>query len=466
MNRRTFLSTALAAAARAQATPPPNFLFIMADDLGYGDLGCFGQKKIATPNIDRMATEGMRFTDAYAGCTVCAPSRSVLMTGKHTGHTSVRANTGGVPLLPEDVTIAEVLRTVGYNNGCFGKWGLGDVGTTGVPTKQGFDAFFGYLHQVHAHFQYPGYLIDDEELQPAPGGAGAQYANDVIAGLANGFLRQSGRKKTPFFCYVPFTLPHLELLVPGDSMVPYEGKFPEDTPYVDPKNHYGKQAKPRTAYAAMVSRLDGYVGQLLETLATQKLAENTIVFFCSDNGSATALWNDGGFFNSTGGLRGHKQNLYEGGIRTPMIVRWPGKIKAGAVSAQPWMFQDVLPTLAELAGAKAPADIDGVSVVPTLLGKGKQVQAEYLYWELPKFTSMKGDPLDEIPMQAVRMGKWKAVRPHANGTLELYDLSKDPGEKMNVAGQNPAVMMKIEGICKTARVLPRRQSQPDNWQWH
>jgi len=466
MNRRTFLSLALAASARGQAVAPPNILFIMADDLGYGDLGCFGQKHIKTPHIDKLAAAGMRFTEAYAGCTVCAPSRSVLMTGKHTGHTSVRSNTGGIPLLPEDITIAEVLRTVGYKSGCFGKWGLGDVGTAGVPTKQGFDAFYGYLHQVHAHFQYPGYLIDDEELQPAPGGAGAQYANDAIAGLANGFIRQYARKKTPFFCYVPFTLPHLELLVPGDSMVPYDGKIPEGEPFVDAKRHYANQAKPRTAYAGMVSRLDGYVGQLMATLESEKQMENTIVFFCSDNGSATALWNDGGFFNSTGGLRGHKQNFYEGGIRTPMIVRWPGKVKAGVVSAQPWMFQDVLPTLAELAGAKAPADIDGVSVVPTLLGKGKQVQPEYLYWELPKFSAMKGDPLEEVPMQAVRMGKWKAVRPQANGTLELYDLSKDPLEKTNVAAQNPAVMTKIEGICKTARVVPRRQLQPDNWQWH
>jgi len=302
-------------------------------------------------------------------------------------------------------------------------------------------------------------------LQLAPGGEGRHHAKDVIAGLANGFIREYAGKNTPFFCHVPFTLPHLELLVPGDSMVPYDGKIPEGEPLVDPNRHYANQAKPRTDYAAMVSRLDGYVGQLVATLESEKQVEDTIVFFCSANGSATALWNDGGFLNSTGGLRGHEQDFYEGGLRTPMIVRWPGKVKVGAVSAQPWMFQDVLPTLAELSGVKTPPEVDGVSVVPTLLGRGKQGQPEYLYWDLPKFSAMKGDSLDEVPMQAVRMGTWKAVRPQANGPLELYDLSKDPTEKANVAAQNPAVTTKMEGIRKTARVVPRRQSQPDNWQW-
>lgn len=469
MNRRTFLSSALGvAAAHAQAPTPPNIVFILADDLGYGDLSCFGQKRFSTPNIDKLAAKGMRFTDAYAGCTVCAPSRSVLMTGKHTGHTSVRANTGGVPLLAEDVTIAEVLRTAGYKTGCFGKWGLGDVGTEGVPTKQGFDTFHGVLHQVHAHFHYPGTIYDEEEATPQPMAYGrtyATYASQSFASMAKGFISQQAKKKSPFFCYVPFTIPHLELLAPREALERFQGKFPEDAPYVDPRNHYANQPFPRAAYAAMVTTLDQYVGEIVETLEREKVIDNTIIFFCSDNGSATPLWNDGGFFNSSGPLRGHKTTFYEGGIRTPMIVSWPGKIKAGVVSNHPWSFQDVLPTLAELAAATPPKGIDGVSVVPTLLGKGKQLQHEYLYWELPRYSAVSGNFPEEVPPQAIRMGKWKGVRPVANGPLELYDLSVDLGERTNVAPQNPTVIAKLEALLKSARVPPRKQVQPDNWQW-
>jgi arylsulfatase A len=467
MNRRTFLSAACAAAAQAQPVPPPNILFIMADDLGYGDLGCYGQKHIPTPHLDQLAAGGLRFTDAYAGCTVCAPSRSVLMTGKHMGHTSIRANTGGIPLLPEDVTVAEVLRTAGYKTGCFGKWGLGDHETVGVPTKQGFDVFYGVLHQVHAHYHYPGYVFSGESMEEAPRGPGrtfTQYTNDAVVSMAEGFIRQHAREKNPFFCYLPLTIPHLELLAPREKMEQFEGKISEDGPYVDPRNHYANQPKPRTAYAAMISRMDDYIGRLVELLDKEKVAANTIVFFCSDNGSATPIWNDGGYFNSSGPLRGHKTTFYEGGIRTPMIVSWKGRIKPG-VSAFPWMFQDVLPTLAELARATPPKDIDGLSIVPTLLGAGKQAQHEYLYWELPRHYPISGTFAEETPRQAVRQGKWKAVRPEANGPLELYDLSNDLGERKNVAAQNPAVVAKMEAICKAARVTPRKQTQPDNWQW-
>ncbi|MBI2688742.1 MAG: arylsulfatase [Acidobacteria bacterium] len=440
----------------------------MADDLGYGDLGCYGQKLIKTPNIDQLAAEGMRFTDCYAGCTVCAPSRSVLMTGKHTGHTSVRANTGGVPLLAEDVTVAEVLKEAGYLTGGFGKWGLGDINSDGVPWKQGFDTFFGFLHQIHAHYQYPGFLYYNGEVQPYRdnnGGYKEIYANDQMARQAAAFPLEGKMKKKPFFLYVPLTLPHLELLVPSDSMQPYDKTIIEDGAFHDPRNHYAHQNKPRTAYAGMVSRVDRYVGDIMAALKELSLEENTIVFFCSDNGTAAPLWNDKGYFNSAGPFRGHKTNMYEGGIRTPMIVRWKGRIKPGSVSGFPWYFADVMPTLAELAGAKAPADIDGISIVPTLLGKGTQKKHEYLYWELPKYDKASGTFADDVPMQAVRMGNWKGVRPKAGGALELYDLSKDIGEKTDLAAKFPTVAKKLEEICQRARTKPRVQKDIPNPHW-
>ncbi len=469
-SRRQFLRLAAAAAPalRAQSAPPPNIVFIMADDLGYGDLGCYGQKIIKTPNLDRLAAEGMRFTDAYAGCTVCAPSRSVLMTGRHMGHTSIRANTGGVSLLDEDVTVAEVLSKAGYMCGAFGKWGLGDVGSPGVPWKQGFRDFAGYLHQIHAHYQYPGFLYFNEEVNPYRenyGGYKDRYANDEIVKIAAGFLREAALKKKPVFLYVPLTLPHLELLVPADSMQPYDKIIVEDGIYRDPRNHYAPQSKPRTAYAGMVSRVDRYVGQLIDTMKQAGLDDNTIYFFCSDNGTATPIWNDKGYFNSAGPFRGHKTNFYEGGIRTPMIVRWKGRIKPGSVSNLPWYFADVMPTLAELAGAAAPPDIDGISILPTLLGKGTQKKHEYLYWELPRYDKATGTFPDEVPMQAVRMGNWKAVRPKPGAPLELYDLSKDIAEKNDVAARFPNIVKKMEAICRSARQAPRPQKDIENQHW-
>ena len=464
-SRRRFLQLlAGSAALPAQGAPPPNIVFIMADDLGYGDLGCYGQKIIQTPNIDRLAAEGIRFTDAYAGCTVCAPSRSVLMTGKHMGHTSVRANTGGVPLLAEDVTVAEVLKQAGYMTGAFGKWGIGDIGSDGVPWKQGFDTFYGYLHQIHAHNQYPGFLFSNDDVRPFPqnlGGYKEMYGNDLITSMATGFLREAGSKKMPFFLYLALTLPHLELLVPTDSMQPYDKTVVEDGPYRDLRNHYSTQGKPRTSYAGMVSRVDRYVGTLMETAKELGLEDNTIFFFCSDNGTATPIWNDKGYFNSAGPFRGHKTTMYEGGIRTPMIARWKGRVKPG-VSNLPWYFADVLPTLAELAGTVAPTGLDGISIVPALLGKGVQKKHEYLYWELPKYNKATGTFADETPMQAVRMGNWKGVRPKAGGALELYDLAKDIGEKTDVAAKFPAVVKKLEAICKKARHAPRPQKDIPN----
>ena len=461
--RRQFLEKAggamLAAGSlrAAVAKRPPNIVYIMADDLGWGDLGCYGQKKIRTPNIDRLATEGTRFTDAYSGCTVCAPSRSVLMTGYHMGHTSVRSNPGGVPLLAQDLTVAQVLRKAGYTCGGFGKWGLGDVGTDGVPSKHGFDEFFGYLHQVHAHFYYPPLLYHNQSEYPLEGndnGRRTTYSHDVIAEKALEFIRRNAGR--PFFCYVPFTIPHWELLVPEDSLAEYRGKFPEDMPF--PGGHYAAQDQPHAAYAAMITRMDRDVGRILALLKELKLEENTVVFFTSDNGPATPLRKDD-YFTSAGPFRGHKQNFYEGGIRVPMLVRWPGKARAGAVSDFPWAFCDFLPTAAELAGVPAPGGIDGFSVVPALLGR-KQTPHEFLYWELPRYIAKEKAFAKETPMQAVRMGEWKAVRPKPNGPLELYNLKRDIAETRDVAAENPQVLKKVEEYLGTARVEPRPQQQP------
>jgi len=440
----------------------PNIIFMMADDLGYGHLGCYGQEKIRTPNIDHLATEGVRFTQCYAGSTVCAPSRSVLMTGLHCGHTSVRGNSGGIPLLPEDITIAEVLKRGGYTTGIFGKWGLGDAGTDGVPNKQGFDEFFGYLHQVHCHFYYPYFLWENDHKYLLPGNMGGkqeQYSHDVIVEKAMEFIRS--KKNDRFFLYLPFTIPHTELLVPEDSFAEYKGKFPEPKPYVDPRGHYADQPYPRTTFAAMVSRMDRDVGRIMRLLKELGIDERTIVFFTSDNGGQTRGGPDLEFFKGNGALRAGKGYLYEGGIRVPMIVRWPGKVKAGTVSDFVWAFWDVMPTLAELAGVRINHRIDGLSVVPTLIGEEraghKQRKHKFLYWEQPRGKEL---------MQAVRMGDWKAVRASMTAPLELYNLAEDIGEKHNVAAEHPDIVAAIENYLKTARTEPRKyEPEPPTWSY-
>jgi arylsulfatase A-like enzyme len=462
MNRREFLAgTALAVSPAARAAArPPNIIWIMADDLGIGNVGCYGQREIRTPNIDQLAREGMRFTEAYAGCTVCAPSRSVLMTGLHMGHTPIRSNPGGTPLLASEHTVAEMLQKAGYVCGGFGKWGLGEVGTDGVPSKHGFDEFFGYLHQVHAHHYYPEYLIDNEKKFPLPGnedGKRTTYSHDVIAGRALDFIRK--HRSRPFFCYVPLTIPHLELLVPEDSLAEYRGKVPEDKPYVTPRKHYADQPHPRAAYAGMVTRMDRDIGRMMALLKELKLDRDTLVFFTSDNGDAERLRGDD-YFHGAGPYRGHKQNLYEGGIRAPMIARWTGRIKPGATSSLVWYFGDFYPTAAELAGQPAPKGLDGISIVPELLGRPGQKRHEFLYWELPAYQAATATFRKGLPMQAVRMGDWKAVRPKPDAPLELYNLKTDVGESKNVAAENPAVMARIEKYLATARVEPREQKEP------
>ena len=405
--------------------PKPNIIFIMADDLGYGDLGCYGQKVIQTASIDKLASEGMRFTQCYAGSTVCAPSRSVLMTGLHTGHTTVRGNSGKggrIPLRDDDLTVAEVLKQAGYATGITGKWGLGEPGTTGIPNNQGFDEWLGYLNQRNAHSYYPPFLWRNRNKQILEGNKGGkrqQYSHDLFTEFALDFIRR--HKAGCFFLYLPYTIPHAKYEIP--STEPYA-----DKPW----------KKDEKVQAAMVTRMDRDVGKIMALLKDLKIDQRTIVFFCSDNGAARR-WE--GRFDSSGPLRGHKRDMYEGGIRTPMIARWPGKVPANKTSDAVWYFADFLPTAAELAGAAAPAKIDGISIAPTLLGKKQELDGRFLYWEF----------FEGGFKQAVRWGNWKAVRRGLTGRLELYDLAGDEGEKNNVAAPNSEVVAKIEAYLKTAR---------------
>jgi len=436
----------LATAAAAK----PNIILIQADDLGYGDLSCYGQQKFLTPHLDRMAGEGARFTQYYSGSTVCAPSRAALMLGLHTGHNYIRGN-GEIPLRPEDVTVAEVLKDAGYRTAVIGKWGLGTAATAGRPDRQGFDEAFGFLDHTHAHRQYTGHLWKNGEVFRVD--PEQDYVNDLFARAALDFIR-SGRDR-PFFLYLAFPVPHAELRAPEAAVAVYRGKFPE-APFanaradavasIDPSPMrqasigYRSQPTPRAAFAAMITRMDRHVGDLLALLKELKLDENTVVLFTSDNGPHKEGGADPTYFRSSGPLRGIKRDLYEGGIRVPMIVRWPGKVKPGTVSEQVWAHWDFLPTAAELAGAPAPPGLDGISMVPALLGK-RQRNHEFLYWEFH----------ERVFDQAVRMGDWKAVRHELGGPLELYNLKTDLREERDVAAAHPEVVARIEDYLKTAR---------------
>jgi arylsulfatase A len=472
--------------ASAGAARQPNIIFLLADDLGYGDLGAYGQTKIRTPHVDRLAAEGMRFTQHYSGHNVCAPSRCVLMTGLHPGHAYIRNNRGGVgqgdgkggegqePVPAGALKLPLTLKQLGYTSGGFGKWGLGAVGTTGDPLSQGFDRFFGYNCQAVAHNFYPTHLWDNRErvrldnhefrahqrLAPEADPndpksyaqfSGRDFAPDRINEQARRFLREN--RGRPFFLYYPTTVPHLALQVPEDSLAEYAGKFPEE-PYVGDAG-YLPHRTPRAAYAAMITRLDREIGQLLALVDEFGLRENTIVVFTSDNGplSGRSGGTDSAFFNSAGGLRGRKGGYYEAGIRVPCIVRWTGRITPGSTSDRVTGFEDWLPTLLELAGAKhaTPQGIDGISFAPTLLGQ-KQPERPFLYRE-----SQGND--GQIYL---RVGNWKAYRgnlhprPRAEskvpGELELYDLASDPAETNNVAARHPEVVRMMQRIMKEQHV--------------
>jgi arylsulfatase A len=454
--RRAFIKRSMAAGmccslltrgnrVRASNTRRPNFIYIMADDLGYANLSCYGQKKFNTPFLDSMAAEGIRFTDHYAGAPLCAPSRCALLTGMHIGHARVRNNSGAVPLLPGDVTIAEILRKAGYATGIIGKWGLGDAGSTGIPNQQGFDYFFGYLNQREAHRHYPAFLWRNGRKVLLEGNnpeaaSGPYYSHDLFTKEAFEFVRRN--RHQPFFLYLAYTIPHAELVVPADSMTRYLGAF-DETPYGGKAEQtYAPQSSPRAAFAGMVSRLDRDVGSLLALLKDLDIDGDTLVMFSSDNGPATAGGADPDFFDSSGPLRGSKRDLYEGGIRVPLIARWPGHIPAATVSDLPSANGDILPTLAKAAGIEPPDNIDGIPLLPTLLGTpATQAKHTYLYWECD----------GETTAQALRIGYWKAMRPAPNRPLELYNLASDIGEEQNVADANPAIVAQIQAYLDLAR---------------
>lgn len=428
----------------------PNVILVMADDLGYGHLGSYGQAKIRTPHLDRLAAEGMRFTQAYAGSTVCAPSRSVLITGLHGGHTSVRGNLGDAHLRDEDITLGEVLKSAGYATGAYGKWGLGLADSPGHPLRQGFDDFLGYLHQVHAHFFYPFWLTLNHGRMALPlnenGGRG-QYSHDAIVDRALDFIRTS--RDGPFFCYLPVTIPHVELAVPTDSLVEYLGEFPEIGGGQERRVGYIVSPNPRATYAAMVSRLDRDVGRIVELLKTLDIADNTVVIFNSDNGAQSRFDVSEDFFDATAGLRGYKGSMYEGGLRVPQIVWWPGHVPAGSETEHVTYFPDVMPTLAELAGVEPPVT-DGISIVPTILGTGEQLRHEWLYWEL----IASGN---ELRSQAARNGRWKFVRPRADGPVEVYDLERDITETTDLAARHPELVEEFEHWVRENRTDPPSQ---------
>ncbi len=438
---------------------PPNIIYILVDDLGYGDLACYGQERFATPHLDQLALDGIRFTRHYSGSTVCAPSRSVLMTGLHTGHTPIRGNQevkpeGQWPMPASTETLAEHLKKMGYVTGAFGKWGLGFPGSEGDPVNQGFDHFFGYNCQRYAHRYYPEYLWENEEKVYLEGNdwtTTTTYAPDLIQQRTIDFIRE--HRDTSFFAFVPIVIPHAELIVPDDEIYQqYLGKYPE-TPYVGrPGADYGpdmvismycSQENPHATFAAMVHRIDRYVGEIVMVLEELGLSENTILMFTSDNGPHMEGGADPRFFNSNGGLRGVKRDLYEGGVRVPFIVSWPGVIEEGGVSDHPSAFWDVLPTLGDLTGFEMEGT-DGISFLPELLGE-KQTKHKFLYWE---FHEQGGK-------QAILMDDWKAVRldvgkdPH--GPIELYNLDSDPSEEQNVAEAHPDLVEAFSRMMEEER---------------
>lgn len=433
---------------QATQSSKPNIVYILADDLGYGDIAPYGQKTIQTPYLSQLAAEGMRFTQHYAGSTVCAPSRCVLMTGKHTGHARIRGN-GVVPLQPEDLTVAEMLRNAGYKTAVIGKWGLGEAGSTGIPNRQGFDYFYGYLNQIHAHNSYPDYLWENEtvdsldnEVTVIPetyakgiGGIALQkntFAQDLFLEKAQAFIREN--KDTSFFLYLPFTAPHAN----NES-----GYYDEIGIEVPKLGVYAQKDWPEAqkAHAALISYLDIYVGQLIETIQTAGIDENTIVIFSSDNGPHEEGGAQVDFFDSNGPLRGMKRDLYEGGIRVPMIVRWPGKIAPGTQTDHISAFWDVMPTLAEVAETDIPADTDGLSFLPVLLGQEQEAH-DHVYWEF----------YEQDGKKAVRWDHWKLIelglKPGREPDTLLYNLAEDLGEIQDISADNPEVVR--EGFAKMA----------------
>ena len=476
------VSLALAACTPDAPPPPPNIIYMLADDLGYGELGSYGQAKIRTPHLDALAQAGMRFTQHYAGSPVCAPSRGTLMTGLHTGHSQIRDNfevggypdpdeLGQMPLDSGTYTIGSLLQEAGYVTGTIGKWGMGGRGMIGQPHHQGFDYFFGYLDQQLAHNYYPTHLwrngerveLDNEYFSPHQRFAGedptdpaeydqyagGEYSLDVMADDALRFLDE--HQDEPFFLYLPFTIPHLALQVPDSSLVEYEGVF-EEEPYLGDRS-YLPHYRPFSAYAGMITRMDAHIGRILARLEELGLSENTLVMFTSDNGATYTGGVDAEYFDSSAGLRGLKGSVYEGGIRVPLIARWPGRITAGSTSSQVSAFWDMMPTLADLVGAPTPEGLDGVSFLPALLGETEQVEHPAMYWEYHGLWN---------GAQAVRIGQWKGVwlggHDDADAPIELYDLDVDPKETTDLAGNHPDVVARVREAMES-----RTESSVERW---
>jgi arylsulfatase A len=442
-------------AAGSAIEQKPNIIYIMLDEWGYFEWSAMGHPILKTPHIDKVASEGMRFTQFLSGGNVCAPTRSVLMTGLHTGHTTVRTNGGALALCADDITIASVLKDAGYATGGFGKWGLGDAGTTGVPENHGFDTFFGYYHQVHAHTYYPRYLLRNSKKVPLKGNTGEYLTGETFSHYlihAEGMKFIRANKDRPFFAYLPWTPPHGLWGMPEDE--PAWQKYKNQD--WDAKNQRGEQDA--EMYAAMVEMVDRQLGEILALLAELKIDDKTVVIVCGDNGGQPYFQNANhphGYLapnlNPRTGVRfrGGKGNFYEGGLRIPFMVRWPGRIKAGAVSDYLGYFPDIMPTLAELAGVDLKNDTDGFSIVPTLLGGRaggrRQKQHPYLYWE-------------DSRSKAVRMGDWKAIQPSKSKVFELYDLTRDIEEKNNVADKYPDILQKMTAYAQQAHT-PRRNGK-------
>jgi arylsulfatase A-like enzyme len=440
----------LVVCGRAPAVDRPNVIYILADDLGYGDLSCYGQDKLQTPNIDRLASEGLKFTAHYSGNTVCSPSRAVLMTGQHSGRCYIRGNVGETnqaPLDPEMTVLPELFKAAGYATGAFGKWGLGITNIEGDPNPltHGFDEFYGWKSQSIAHTYYPTTLVHNGREVPMASGT---YVHDLIMQQARDFIRRNAEAQTPFFCYIPTAIPHAAMHAPPELHDKWRKVFPQ---FDDRIGKYGAGPEPCpdvrnpiAGFAAMMEELDNEVGATLALLDKLGIDDNTLVMFSSDNGAHKEGGHDPEFWNSTGGLRGHKRDMHEGGIRAPMLARWPGVIQPGTTTDHLSSFQDVVPTIAELVGQPVPAQVDGISFLPTLRGEtGRQRQHEYLYWEFCKGANQKLDS------QAVRTGDWKAFR-KAGKPLELYNLRKDPYETEDLSKSQPEMVSRMEEIIREA----------------
>lgn len=432
---------------QAQKNSTPNVIYILADDLGYGDVGCYGQTLIKTPNIDKMAAEGMQFMQHYSACTVSAPARCGLMTGKHNGHTEIRGNGGGknadgekydTSLPASEVTIAEIFKQKNYATACIGKWGLGSVGSQGHPNSQGFDYFYGYLNQTHAHSYYPSYLIENETKVPL---TGKQYSHDLIEEKALGFIKAN--KDKPFFLYLAITLPHAEIQIPDEYRKGLEDQFKPETPH---NGNYTPQDKPHATFAAMVHRTDMTVGRVEALLKELNIDKNTLVIFTSDNGPHKEGGADPKFFQSSGPFRGIKRDLYEGGIRIPMIARWPDKVLKGVKNTNPSAFWDVLPTICDLIKVKTPESTDGISFLPELLGKKQTRFHDFFYWE---FHEQGGK-------QAVLRGDWKLIKLQALNPektyFELYNIKNDITESENLVTKYPDRLKELQEIMDKEHV--------------